>query len=773
MSRIAVSYNPFDHINPVSDPSLFVGREEELADITYYLQQSKASPRPFNLAILGERGSGKTSLLNIAATKARDLDFCVARIDLNESDAKSPMSLLLKIFDTLLHEIVRMPRPDNLEHNCFGGEFGQVYSTYLDTVTSYALPDPLHRTFTFPVQYAMAMAAGRFEAPVSENAFKSDLEKLRLEVGRPVALLFDECNVLGGERSLLQMLRNVFMNTHGYMLILSGTPALFPLMNEVFSPIARQFKRIELLPFKDRHETKRLILTPLQSVGIGPGTGSGIERLDDSALNDIHKITAGKPHEIQLVCHCILKKLESTGRSTFELSVDVLDEVLSELKKGVDLAGRPTISAIREMDEKQIKQAGVFFQADGATFEQFAFAAQAFPNKHCPEPLSEVVDKLVSAGLLTLDEGRIVFSGDDFDRVYVRYYASRRGVRYYFNFFRPEHFIRARLLDFLYEDCHLTYLFSREPGEPKDDEIFGERVDEDYVEPVAAGEEEADSAFDTTVFKTLFFANLEAAHMGDARLPAFEISLSHGPLQVCELLIPADVAKFSPEECSEHLRALSNRVAGAGGELRARRLHVNLMPKVDVDELAREILSVDETNTNTETAGEFEWRFVDAYTQRHDRSVAKMYADYLFESNRPISAVQMNNLGYFFLVTEQYNKARACLDGALRKAENASEPDESGVNDALIGYNLALLSAKTGDWESALKHFSMSKDRLKRPNERASCLLVAHVVNRRLTLQEEWRPRYGDAVHSFEAALKRVADGSIENAQSIEVTLGV
>ena len=61
-------YNPYDFANPVSDKELFVGRKQELDDIKYYIDQAKLT-RPINLAILGPRASGKTSLLNMCDLK--------------------------------------------------------------------------------------------------------------------------------------------------------------------------------------------------------------------------------------------------------------------------------------------------------------------------------------------------------------------------------------------------------------------------------------------------------------------------------------------------------------------------------------------------------------------------------------------------------------------------------------------------------------------------------------------------------------------------------
>ena len=58
--------NPYDFAKPIRDPRLFAGRQNEIDEIDYYLELSK-SDRPVyhNLALIGPRAVGKTSLLNL------------------------------------------------------------------------------------------------------------------------------------------------------------------------------------------------------------------------------------------------------------------------------------------------------------------------------------------------------------------------------------------------------------------------------------------------------------------------------------------------------------------------------------------------------------------------------------------------------------------------------------------------------------------------------------------------------------------------------------
>ena len=74
--------NPYDFANPVNDPNLFAGRKAILDEIRYYLDHAKAASRAINLAIIGGRASGKTSILNMIQNEAQHRKFCVVRVEL-------------------------------------------------------------------------------------------------------------------------------------------------------------------------------------------------------------------------------------------------------------------------------------------------------------------------------------------------------------------------------------------------------------------------------------------------------------------------------------------------------------------------------------------------------------------------------------------------------------------------------------------------------------------------------------------------------------------
>lgn len=414
--------NPYDFANPVSDIEVFAGREEELDEIKYYLDHAKMAARPINLALLGPRASGKTSLLNMTEIEAKKRNFCTVRIDLDEGDLKSEMQFFYKLFDSIFSS--------SIELGIFGGKNGKTFDMYLDIVNSYVIPE--NKEFCpclFPLQYAKAMSTANYSATLSDYNFRSDLKKIYQECRRPIIILFDEGNILASSRIILEKLRNLFMNTPGYMLVMTGTPELFPVMDEVFSPIVRQFKKISISGFRTEEETELCVKKPLDKLGIKL---HDIEDADDFSIEEIHELCSGRPYEIQLICHAMFRRLQSKRAAKMALDFAVIEDVRKELETSQDISARPIIQRARQLNEIQLEALSLLTAAEGhAELSETWKVQHVFPSGSSTltkDELGNYLDYLVEVGILRIENDIIIFAGDDFDRIYVKYFAREMGV---------------------------------------------------------------------------------------------------------------------------------------------------------------------------------------------------------------------------------------------------------------------------------------------------------------------------------------------------------
>src|SRR5207247_5237976 len=95
------------------------------------------------------------------------------------------------------------------------------------------------------------------------NDFNTCLTELQSRGFTGIVLLIDEADCLGKNVPLLQMFRNIFQIVEHCSLLLAGTEAVFPALSEVFSPIPRQFHRVDVKPFARWSDTLELVLHPI------------------------------------------------------------------------------------------------------------------------------------------------------------------------------------------------------------------------------------------------------------------------------------------------------------------------------------------------------------------------------------------------------------------------------------------------------------------------------------------------------------------------------
>jgi hypothetical protein len=407
-------WNPYDFANPVSDEALFAGRSDEVAEIQYYLRQAARAPRPINLVLTGARSSGKTSLLNKIEQLASERGMVVARVDLNESDT-DPLAFFYKVYDSILLAAVTV--------GAFSGPQGSVYRDYRKVIDAGL---PADTELLFPTHYSAAVKGSRV---LSEPTLKADLKTIAQEVAKPCVILFDECDVLAKSRIELEMLRNIFMNTAGYMLVFAGTPGLFPVMEEVFSPIIRQFKKVTVSRFSDSGDTIECIRKPLRSLGVNPDEIMPANMY--LFYSDVERLSGGRPYEIQLLCHFMFRRIEERRAEKMSITVDVLDDVRHELETQESGSGRRSIVEMKRLTKPNLEDFRHLTQFRGTVHELWLYA-QLFEQYSEPEDhLLKAAQRYMEAGLLSIEDSLVSFRGDQFDEVYARYIAASRDVAMY------------------------------------------------------------------------------------------------------------------------------------------------------------------------------------------------------------------------------------------------------------------------------------------------------------------------------------------------------
>lgn len=331
--------NPYKR-SPIRFRKDLAGRDGELKTIRYYLDLTASGQSP-HLALIGQRGVGKTSLLNGAESIAKDLKLLPLRIDLNESKASSPGRFWRDLYQTLALSMAKV--------GCWGGVQGPIYAELLKMFHS-GHPGNLEKAvMQIPYVYSCHQGAvDTIECPdaLVINDFEACMVELHGRGFAGMALLIDEADCLGKNIPLLQMFRNIFQVVERCSLLLAGTEMVFPALTEVFSPIPRQFHRIDIEPFSHWYDTLEVVCRPIHK-DILPAIGM----LPDE-VRELHDICGGAPDEVQLYCHHMYRSVETGASARMSLTPEVFHQVLREYRSNSSADLDIVLTAIERLPDE-------------------------------------------------------------------------------------------------------------------------------------------------------------------------------------------------------------------------------------------------------------------------------------------------------------------------------------------------------------------------------------------------------------------------------------
>ena len=313
--------NPYTR-QPIKKKDHLAGRPRELKEIRYYLNLTTVG-QSYHLALIGARGSGKTSLLNAAEATARELKLVPVRIDLNEEKAKTPGQFWHDVYATLLLALEQA--------GCWNGHQA-VYSALFQMIHGRNRPADVDLV-VLRMPFVIASHQGPLKELLCPDAlivhdFNTIIEELKHRGSTGLVLLIDEADCLGQNLPLIQMFRNIFQRVDGCSLVLAGTDAVFPTLTEVFSPIPRQFHRISVKSFAHWGQTRELIVQPFSETRY-EAVKQVLPRRE--TVQELHELCGGAPDELQLYCHHMYRQIESQASGADPKRMDLVPQVFREV----------------------------------------------------------------------------------------------------------------------------------------------------------------------------------------------------------------------------------------------------------------------------------------------------------------------------------------------------------------------------------------------------------------------------------------------------------
>ena len=327
--------NPYT-LGPIKKRERLAGRSSELEELKYYLGLAQAGQTP-HLALIGNRGVGKTSLLLAAAELAKDHSLLPVAIDLNESKVRSAGVFWHDFYSTLTLAAAKV--------GCWGGVTGKIYSSLLEQLYQRKVVDLEMAVLQFPL--TIARHDGDLTSLPCPDAlvvhdFGTVLTALQERGLEGMALLLDEGDCLSAHRDLLQTLRNVLQRVDRTCFLITGTESLFDTVSDVFSPIPRQFHRLDISRFSEWTQTFELLQKPTPEQ-VQPAIPTVVE---------LHDVCQGDPTELQLYCHHMYKAVEDGLSVQMELTPGVYRAVRKAYRAHSQAVDVKVLNAIDELPDK-------------------------------------------------------------------------------------------------------------------------------------------------------------------------------------------------------------------------------------------------------------------------------------------------------------------------------------------------------------------------------------------------------------------------------------
>lgn len=740
--KFAEFKNPYDFSNPVLDEELFIGRTNELKEIDYYLENAKKSKRPINIAILGPRASGKTSLLNITEIKAKKKDFCTVRIDLDEGDAKTQLGFFFKIFDGIFTSVC--------EKNVFGGLKGETYDTYLDMVNAYEIPkDKLFCPFLFPLQYAKAMNKRNYNVSLSDNSFKRDLDLIHKTISCPVIILFDEGNVLVKSRILLEKIRNIFMNIPGYMLVFTGTSDLFPVMNEIFSPIVRQFKKINVGEFDDYEECEDCIEKPLEKAGLNLHQVSNL--IPEKSKKEIIDLSGKRPYEIQLISHFLFKRVQMEITKDMRLDFNIIEDIIRELEISENISKRPILTEVRKLTKKQLQAVDLLCSCDGqATFDQIWEVEYIFKDKKrwSKIGLLNILNHLKNNSILSDKGGMIKFAGDDFDKIYTKYFARERKVSLNIQDFPPnlELYLFLKLYAYM-KNIENLVVFSIKSGFKTSVSIDINNI----IKKMLGIKKSKKNIFQDpySYIEDVYFLMIKYRNATKIPLLHIEINLSWAKIQSIWYGEKADSSDVNI--AIKKLNFLNERIINLKKNLILKYEEVDAIPL----NLLKEIIKKSPDKFKEKIAKRHTNKMFTEYIKEpRNKDEALFHADLAYFYNSDCDDYTCNNIGYLYLVAEELGKSQVLLNKAITISK-----DDSLLT--LANYNMGILELKRNNLEQAERLFKKSEklaNSIEEKERYVEVLLIPKIKKSQLIYKEKEYPNMLDASEKSISVIKKLKE---------------
>jgi hypothetical protein len=347
-----------------------------------------------------------------------------------------------------------------------------------------------------------------------------------------------------------------------------------------------------------------------------------------------------------------------------QLSVDVLDDVLNELQSLQDVDIRPAVQQIRSLEKEELMALGVLVMSNRRiNFDQAWYLEVMFKEETqwTKKSLQEKLDVLVSRQLVKYEDNILTFAGDEFDRVYCKYYSRKEGVVASIS----EMSFSFRLRFGIEVIARVTESKIVING------WYGEYIEEQELETLVGNfTNQKFDLFEQNVMlaEVLYRANLDNQDMSKFPFISLTLRTPWEKIQAwytVENPSPDFTADTYLDEFGRIFRSIKDRASENDSEFSIKVFFIAVLP---IDNIVRGIASINSQNLKSNIADIHLHKMYDIYTDAHDLAEAKYHGELalLFEPE-PADVEAANNLGYLFMSIRELEEAKKLFEIAEKR----------------------------------------------------------------------------------------------------------
>ena len=321
MNKLFEQANPFDR-GSLKDRDLFIGEThtEYLEQIKSKMLRSKNSKKFPNVLITGDRGVGKTSLVNVIANESMDINACIVSIRLTADVCKSVWSFYFVLLKSI---IVQM--------DDFIKEEDRNKLNLINASINNSIQDSTQRVLSFVSSYYSYLNTKSVD--VDPQEIVDDLNQIIKILNKKILIIFDESNNIYEKSNIIEILRIIIDNGIGVSFILAGeTPGLNSKLNLTFGQINRYFTVCNLSFFGGYRDIQDFFTKSLRSIGWEDKDIESRRYFPNfkKTMIDIYFLTFGNPYVVTIIAREMY--YQSSEIQKMKLTHAILDKIADDIQ---------------------------------------------------------------------------------------------------------------------------------------------------------------------------------------------------------------------------------------------------------------------------------------------------------------------------------------------------------------------------------------------------------------------------------------------------------